>query len=153
MRELKSQINSSLFDQLLLFKGDANKETVLSIAKNGIEIARPEDIICDPYVFEILGLLKVKPVMESDLEETLIRKIENFLLELGRGLMFVESQQLVTIGDDHYYADIIFYNKILCEYVIIELKTKKFIPNAIGNLICTLITTQSKSTISTTIRL
>ena len=125
VRELKRQIDSSLFERLLLSKGDANKETVLSLAEKGIEIARPEDIIRDPYVFEFLGLPEDKPVMESDLEEALIRQIEKFLLELGRGFMFVGSQQRITIGNEHYYADMVFYNKILRAYVIIELKTKK----------------------------
>lgn len=134
VRELKRQIDSSLFERLLLSKGDANKETVLSLAKKGIEIARPEDIIRDPYVFEFLGLPEDKPVMESDLEEALIRQIEKFLLELGRGFMFVGSQQRVTIGNEHYYADMVFYNKILRAYVIIELKTKKLMPAAVGQL-------------------
>ena len=84
MRELKRQIESSLFERLLLSRGDANKEQVLALAEKGIEIAEPADIIRDPYVFEFLGLPEDKPVMESDLERALVRQIEKFLLELGR---------------------------------------------------------------------
>ena len=134
VRELKRQIDSSLFERLLLSKGDINKETVLALAENGAEISEPADIIRDPYVFEFLGLPEDKPVMESDLEEALTRQIEKFLLELGRGFMFVGTQQRITIDNEHYYADMVFYNKILRAYVIIELKTRKLMPSAVGQL-------------------
>lgn len=134
VRELKRQIESSLFERLLLSKGDINKNTVLSLAENGAEIFEPSDIIRDPYVFEFLGLPEDKPVLESDLEEALVRQIEKFLLELGRGFMFVGTQQRITIDNEHYYADMVFYNKILRAYVIIELKTRKLMPSAVGQL-------------------
>ena len=92
VRELKRQIESSLFEWLLLSRGDANREQVLALALHGNEIAQPADIIRDPYVFEFLGLPENKPVMESDLEQALVRQIEKFLLELGRGFMFVGTQ-------------------------------------------------------------
>ncbi len=79
VRELKRQIESSLFERLLLSSGEANKEKVLSLALNGNEIARSEDIIRDPYVFEFLGLPENKPLMESDLETALVAQIEKFL--------------------------------------------------------------------------
>ena len=134
VRELKRQIDSSLFERLLLSRGDINKETVLALAENGVEISEPADIIRDPYVFEFLGLPEDKPVLESDLEEALVRQIEKFLLELGRGFMFVGTQQRITIDNEHYYADMVFYNKILRAYVIIELKTRKLMPSAVGQL-------------------
>lgn len=134
VRELKRQIESSLFERLLLSNGDANKEKVLALALNGNEIAKPEDIIRDPYVFEFLGLLEDKPLMESDLEEALVLQIEKFLLELGRGFMFVGTQQRVTFNNHHYYVDMVFYNKILRSYVLIELKTTKLMPEAAGQL-------------------
>jgi predicted nuclease of restriction endonuclease-like (RecB) superfamily len=134
VRELKRQIDSSLFERLLLSRGDANKEQVLSLALKGNEISQPADIIRDPYVFEFLGLPEDKPVMESDLEEALVRQIEKFLLELGRGFMFVGTQQWITIDNEHYYADMVFYNKILRAYVIIELKSRKLMPSAVGQL-------------------
>ncbi len=130
VRELKRQINSSLYERLLLSDGATNKEKVLSLAQNGIELARPADIIRDPYVFEFLGIPEDKPLLESDLERALVAQIEKFLLELGRGFMFVGTQQRVTLNNTHYYVDMVFYNKILRAYVLIELKTGKLTPEA-----------------------
>ncbi len=96
VRELKRQINTSLYERLLLSKGDINKQEVLNLAAKGIELSKPSDMIKDPYVFEFLGLPENKPVMESDLEKALTDQIEKFLLELGRGFMFVGTQQRVT---------------------------------------------------------
>ncbi len=113
VRELKRQISTSLFERLLLSSGSVNKETVLALSQNGIEINEPKDIIKDPYVFEFLGFPENKPVLETDLERALVMQIEKFLLELGRGFMFVGTQQRVTLNDTHYYVDMVFYNKIL----------------------------------------
>jgi len=134
VRELKRQIESSLFERLLLSRGDVNKEQVLALAHHGNEIAQPADLIRDPYVFEFLGLPEDKPVMESDLERALVQQIERFLLELGRGFMFVGTQQRVTLNNTHYYVDMVFYNKILRAYVLIELKTTKLTPEAAGQI-------------------
>ena len=134
VRELKRQIDSSLYERLLLSSGDVNKEKVLSLAQKGIEINQPADIIRDPYVFEFLGVPENKPILESDLEKALVVQIEKFLLELGRGFMFVGTQQRVTLNNTHYYVDMVFYNKILRAYVLIELKTKKLTPEAAGQL-------------------
>jgi len=103
IREMKRQIDSSLFERLLLSKGKTNKEIVMNLATNGNELQRPDDIIKDPYVFEFLGIPANKPLMEKDLEKRLIRHIEDFLLELGKGFMFVGSQQRITINNIHYY--------------------------------------------------
>lgn len=134
VRELRRQVESSLFERLLLSSGDANKEKVLSLAVKGNAITKPADIIRDPYVFEFLGLPEDKPFLESDLEKALVKQIEKFLLELGRGFMFVGTQQRVTLGNHHYYVDMVFYNKILRSYVLIELKTTKLMPEAVGQL-------------------
>lgn len=134
VRELKRQISTSLYERLLLSKGDVNKQQVLDLSLKGIEIAEPKDIIKDPYVFEFLGIPEDKPIMESDLEKALIQQIEKFLLELGRAFMFVGTQQRITINNTHYFADMVFYNKPLKSYVIIELKTSKLMPEAVGQL-------------------
>lgn len=126
VRELRRQMESSLFERLLLSRGDANKEQVLALAEKGV--------IKDPYVFEFLGLPEEKPFLESDLEAALVRQIEDFLLELGRGFMFVGTQQRVTVNNTHYYVDMVFYNKILHAYVLIELKTTKLTPEAAGQI-------------------
>lgn len=123
----------------LLAISDKNKrefyeQEVLNLALNGIEINQPKDIIKDPYVFEFLGVPENKPMLEGDLEKALVRQIEKFLLELGRGFMFVGTQQRITINNTHYYADMVFYNKPLKSYVIIELKTTKLMPEAVGQL-------------------
>ena len=122
VKELNRQIGTSLFERLLLSDGKANKEKVLALANNGISMSRPEDMLKQPYVFEFLGVPENKPMLEKDLEAKLIRHLEDFLLELGRGFMYVGSQQRVTIGNVHYYVDMVFYNKILKAYVLIDLK-------------------------------
>jgi len=122
VKELNRQINTSLFERLLLSDGNANKDTVLSLALQGNDIAKPQDILKQPFVFEFLGIREEKPIFEKELEAKLIRHIEEFLLELGRGFMYVGSQQRVTLGGTHYYVDMVFYNKILKAYVLIDLK-------------------------------
>lgn len=134
VRELKRQKESSLFERLLLSKGEVNKEQVLALANNGVSYTSPEDIIRDPYVFEFLGIPENKPFLESDLEAALVRQIEDFLLELGRGFMFVGTQQRVPVGNTMRYVDMVFYNKIFRAYVLIELKSKDFSPEAAGQL-------------------
>lgn len=134
VRELKRQIDSSLFERLLLSKGEANKEQLIELSKKGQQITKPEDIIKNPYVFEFLGVPENKPILEKELEKKLIRHIEDFLLELGRGFMFVGSQQRITINNTHYYVDMVFFNKILRSYILIELKTSKLKINDAGQL-------------------
>lgn len=134
VRELKRQLDSSLFERLLLSKGRINKEQVLTLAANGVDYSNPSDIIKDPYVFEFLGIPEDKLMLESDLEKALIRRIEDFLLELGSGFMFVGTQQRVTVNNTHYYVDMVFYNKIFHAYVLIELKAKKLTPEAAGQI-------------------
>lgn len=99
-----------------------------------MELRLINHIIKDPYVFEFLGIPENKPMMENDLERVLVKQIEKFLLELERGFMFVGTQQRITINNTHYYADMVFYNKPLKSYVIIELKTTKFMPESVGQL-------------------
>lgn len=134
IRELKRQKESMLFERLLLSRGDSNKNEVLSLAQQGVEYTQPGDIVRDPYVFEFLGLPENKPIMENDLEAALVRNIENFLLELGRGFMFVGTQQRVPVGNTMRYVDMVFYNKMFRAYVLIELKAKEFMPEAAGQL-------------------
>lgn len=134
VRELKMQKESSLFERLLLSKGDVNKQQVVQMSLKGIEYTKPEDVIRDPYVFEFLGIPEEKPMLEKDLESALVRQIEKFLLELGRGFMFVGAQQRVPVGNTKRYVDMVFYNKILRAYVLIELKTAEFTPEAAGQL-------------------
>ena len=134
VRELKRQIDSSLYERILLSRGKANQEQIMELSKKGQQISKPEDIVKNPYVFEFLGVPEHKPILEKELEKKLLRHIEDFLLELGRGFMFVGSQQRITINNTHYYVDMVFYNKILRSYILIELKTTKLKINDAGQL-------------------
>ncbi|MCL1971910.1 MAG: PDDEXK nuclease domain-containing protein [Endomicrobia bacterium] len=122
VRELQRQIETSLFERLLLSNGKNNKQKVLELSKKGVELNQPEAVLKTPFVFEFLGIKENKPMLEKELEYKLIRHLEDFLLELGRGFMFVGSQQRINIGKNNYYVDMIFYNKILKAYVLIDLK-------------------------------
>ena len=126
IRELRRQIESALFQRLLLSDGMLNKQKVLELARQGQIIEKPKDIIKDPYVLEFLGIPDNKSLKESELEKKLVEQIENFLLELGRGFMFVGTQQRITLNNVHYAVDMVFYNKILKAYVLIDLKIGKF---------------------------
>jgi predicted nuclease of restriction endonuclease-like (RecB) superfamily len=134
VEELKRQIGTSLFERLLLSDGQPNKEKVLALARQGAVLEKPEDILKQPYVFEFIGARENKPVLESDLEARLIRHLEDFLLELGRGFMYVGKQQRVTIGNIHYHVDMVFYNKILKAYVLIDLKMGGLTPEQAGQM-------------------
>lgn len=133
-RELRRQIESGLYQRLLLSDGQANKERILQLSKEGQIVEKPKDIIKEPYVFEFLGVKEKKPLLEKDLEYKLIKQLEEFLLELGKGFMFVGSQQRITIDNTHYYVDMIFYNKILKCYVLIDLKMGKLKPESMGQM-------------------
>ncbi len=122
VRELRRQLDTSLFERLLLSDGKSNKEKVLELSRQGQIISKPSDIVKQPYVFEFLGIKEQKPLLEKDLEHKLIRHIEDFLLELGKGFMFVGSQQRITLNNTDYYVDMVFYNKFLKSYVLIDLK-------------------------------
>ena len=122
VRELKRQLDTSLFERLLLSEGKENKKKVYELSKEGQTLNKAEDILKEPYVFEFLDVKEVKPILEKDLERKLVKHMEEFLLELGKGFMFVGTQQRITLGNTHYYVDMVFYNKILKCYVLIDLK-------------------------------
>ncbi len=134
VRELERQIDSSLYERLLLSKGEVNKQVVLEMAAKGITYQTPDSFIKDPMVVEFIGTPEDKPILESDLEKALIDHIEDFLLELGRGFMFVGTQQRISIAGMNYYVDMVFYNKILRAYVLIDLKIGKLRPENFGQM-------------------
>lgn len=134
-RELKRQIDSSLFQRLLLSDGKANKQKVLELSKKGQTISNPTDILKEPYVFEFLGIKENKPLLESDLEKNLINHLSAFLMELGKGFMYVGNQVRITLDNNtHYYVDLVFYNKILRSYVLIDLKMDDMKPEYAGQM-------------------
>ena len=134
VRELKRQIETSLFQRLLLSDGVNNKEIIYKLSKQGQILHNPKDILKEPYVFEFLDIPEDKKILESDLERRLIKHMENFLLELGKGFMFVGSQQRISIANNHYYVDMVFYNKILKCYVLIDLKIGTMKPEYAGQM-------------------
>lgn len=131
VRELKRNINSMLFERIALSR---DKKGVLQLAQKGHIIEKADDLIKDPYVLEFLGLEESQKYTETDLEEKIISKLEEFLLELGKGFMFVARQQRITIEDEHFYIDLVFYNRILRCFVVIELKIGKLTHQDLGQL-------------------
>ena len=134
VRELQRQLDTSLFERLLLSDGKNNKEKVLELSQKGQELNKPSDIIKQPYVFEFLGIKENKPILEKDLEYKLIKHIEDFLLELGKGFMYVGSQQRISLNNVDYYVDMVFYNKFLKSYVLIDLKMNKLKSENLGQM-------------------
>lgn len=118
-RELKRQIQSGLFMRLAMSK---DKEGVLKLSQEGQIAKNASDIIKDPYVLEFLGIPEDEKLTEKGLETKLINHLQKFLLELGKGFSFVGRQHRVTIGDRHFYVDMVFYHIILRCYVLIDLK-------------------------------
>ncbi len=130
-RELERQINSLLFERIALSK---NKERVKELSTIGHVIQKPEDIIKDPYVLEFLNLRESKDFMEIDLEQGLIEKLQEFLLELGKGFAFIARQKRITIDGDHFYIDLVFYNYLLRCFLLIDLKIGKLTHKDIGQM-------------------
>lgn len=134
VRELKRQLDTSLYERLLLSDGKPNKEKVIELSKKGQVLAKPSDLIKEPYVFEFLGIKEQKPLLEKDLEYKLIKHIEDFLLELGKGFMFVGRQQRINLNNTSYYVDMVFYNKFLKSYVLIDLKMSNLKAENLGQM-------------------
>ena len=130
-RELERQINSLLYERLALSK---NKKDVKKLSLAGQAIQKPIDIVKDPYVLEFLGLDENKKYLEKDIEQALIDKLQNFLLELGKGFSFVSRQKRITVDGDHYYIDLVFYNYLLNCFVLIDLKVGKLTHQDIGQM-------------------
>ena len=134
-RELKRQIDSALFQRILLSEGKTKKEKVLELSKKGHTINNPTDILKEPYVFEFLGIKENKPLLESNLEKNLINHLSSFLMELGKGFMYVGNQMRITLDNNtHYYIDLVLYNKILRSYVLIDLKIDDMKPEYVGQM-------------------
>jgi len=119
LRELKRQYDSALYTRLALSR---DKEGVLKLSEKGQIIEKPKDLIKDPYILEFLGLPELNQYSESQLEEEIINKLEHFLLELGHGFTFVARQNRITFDDKHFRIDLVFYNRILRCFVLIDLK-------------------------------
>ena len=131
VRELKRQYNSSLYERLALSR---NKKKVLELASRGQIIDSSSDLIKEPLVLEFLGLNEKSDYAESDLESAIIDKLEHFLLELGKGFLFEARQKRFTFDGDHFYVDLVFYNRLLHCYVLIDLKIGKLTHQDLGQM-------------------
>jgi len=130
-REMERQINSLFYERLLL---STDKKSMMEIAREERLPEKPEEVIKDPMVLEFLGLENRATYRESELESALIEHMENFLLELGNGFAFVARQKRITLDDDEYFIDLVFYNRLLKAHVIFEIKTRKITHEDLGQL-------------------
>ena len=129
VRELKRQIASLYFERSGLSR---DKAKLARLAHAGAETAEPRLAICDPYIFEFLGLKAREVMSESHLEDQLLDKLQEFLLELGHGFCFEARQKRILIGDTYGIIDLVFYHRILKCHVLIELKLQEFSHENIG---------------------
>lgn len=130
-RQLERQVYSSLYERLLLSN---DKESVLAVAKNEKLPSDAKEIIKDPMLLEFLGLKRESAYYEKDLESAIITHLQDFLLELGNGFSFVARQKRIHIEGDEFFVDLVFYNRLLQSFVIIEIKTTKLTHQDIGQL-------------------
>jgi len=130
-RELERQINSLLYERLLM---SADKESVLQVARKQRVPTDPREIIKDPMVLEFLGLSDQSAYHESQLETALINHLEAFMLELGNGFSFVARQKRIILEDEAFFIDLVFYNRLLRAHVIVEIKTRKLTHGDLGQL-------------------
>ena len=131
LRELKRQVNSSLYERLVLSK---DKEKVKELSVKGQIIEKAQDVIKDPYILEFLGLDEKSEYSENKLETKIINKLEMFLLELGKGFTFVGRQVRFTFDERHFRVDLVFYNRLLKCFVLIDLKIGEVTHQDLGQM-------------------
>ena len=131
VRQLQRQVGSCLYERLALSR---DKDEVMRLAKEGQTIEKPSDVIKSPLTLEFLGLKPDATYSESKLENAIISKMQQFLLELGKGFLFEARQKRFTFDEDNYYVDLVFYNRLLQCYVLIDLKTDKLSHQDLGQM-------------------
>lgn len=131
LRELQRQFDSALYQRLALSR---DKEKVQELARKGQVIEKAQDVLKDPYILEFIGLPEQNTYNESELEQALISKLEHFLLELGKGFTFVGRQVRFTFDDEHFRVDLVFYNRLLRAFVLIDLKIGKLKHQDLGQM-------------------
>lgn len=131
VRELDRQINTSLYHRLSISK---DKKGILKLAEKGQIIEKASDLIKDPYILEFLTLEESSSYSETELEQELINKLEHFLLELGKGFTFVGRQVRFTFDEEHFRIDLVFYNRLLKCFVLIDLKIGKLKHQDLGQM-------------------
>ena len=131
VRELQRQFYSALFTRLALSR---DQDKVKELSEKGLVLEKPKDAIKDPYILEFIGLPEHSFYSESELEQELIDKLEHFLLELGNGFTFVTRQKRISIDDKHFRIDLVFYNRILKCFVLIDLKIGEIKHHDLGKM-------------------
>jgi predicted nuclease of restriction endonuclease-like (RecB) superfamily len=131
LRELRRQFDAGLYERLALSR---DKQAIRDLARQGQHVAKPQDLLKDPYVLEFLGLEEKARYSESDLESAIVTHIENFLLELGKGFLFEARQKRFTFDEEHFFVDLVFYNRLLRAYVLIDLKIGKLSHQDLGQM-------------------
>ena len=131
VRQLARQCASSLYERLALSR---NKKGVLKLANKGQTIEKPEDILKSPFTLEFLGLEEKAIYSETDLESKIIDNMQKFLLEIGKGFLFESRQKRFTFDEEHYFVDLVLYNRLLQCYVLIDLKTSKLTHQDLGQM-------------------
>ena len=131
VRELQRQKDSLLYERLIL---SADKEKVLELSQEGQILRESKDLVKDPFVLEFLDIKENTKYLETDLEKNILEHLKEFLLELGKGFSYVGNQVRLTLEEDHFYPDLVFYNRILKCFVIIDLKIGKVTPQDIGQM-------------------
>ena len=131
LKQLKRNYHSSLYERLALSR---DKDEIMKLATHGQMIEQPTDILKNPLTLEFLGLEEKAAYTESDLEHAIISKIQQFLLELGKGFLFEARQKRFTFDEEHFFVDLVFYNRLLQCYVLIDLKTDKLVHQDLGQM-------------------
>ena len=131
VRELQSQRDSLLYERLTI---SADKEKILELSEKGQILKTSKDLVKDPFVLEFLDIKENTDYLESDLEKNIIEHLKEFLLELGKGFSYVGNQVRLTLEEDHFYPDLVFYNRLLRCFVIIDLKIGKVSHQDIGQM-------------------
>lgn len=130
-RELERQIAASLYERLALSR---DKEGIRQLSQKGLVVEKPGDVIKNPFVLEFLDMEEKIAYSEHALETAIIDHLEHFLLELGKGFLFEARQKRFTFDNDHFYVDLVFYNRLLRCYVLIDLKRDKLTHQDLGQM-------------------
>jgi predicted nuclease of restriction endonuclease-like (RecB) superfamily len=131
VRQLQRQYNSSLYERLALSR---DKKAVMRLAKEGQTLEKSQDILKDPLVLEFLGMEENQAYSETDLEGAIISRLQQFLLELGKGFLFEARQKRFTFDEDHFFVDLVFYNRLLQCHVLIDIKIDKLKHQDLGQM-------------------
>lgn len=131
LRELRRQIDSALYERLVL---SIDKEKIKLLSLKGQILEKPEDVVKDPYVLEFLGLEEKSDYSENELETAIINNLEKFIMELGKGFLFQGRQVRFTFDEEHYFVDLVFYNRLLKCFVLIDLKIGKLKHQDLGQM-------------------